>query len=156
MLKLNKIQLRPTDKQKQMIIDLMEEKGFRSAVSTIEFCIAESHKREFPAYVRAKMNPEDPVEAERVKIEKREAADKARQEAEEAKAMVFANKLDAEVYEDGDKKMVRYYTYDNKNRYEQVVPLIYLSQDDVDQQYTPSKKKVLQYQKEGKVKYEID
>ena len=155
MLKLNRIVFRPTERTKEMVRDIMDKKGFRSSVQTVEFCIAEMHNKEFPAYMRGKMGIGDPVEEEKNKIIRKETQEKAKLQLEEAGKKKIAEQLEGKVYMSDGVKMCEYYTYDGKTRYQQTVPLVVLDESMLESQYVPSRKHVEKLQNTGKVNYEI-
>lgn len=65
--------------------------------------------------------------------------------------MAICAMLEGKISPDGE--TCTYYKYDEKLRFEQVIPISMLEQVMVDNQYTPNKERVLKLQELGKTKY---
>lgn len=137
-----------TDRHREMINEIMESKGYPSLASVVQQAIVEMHKNTFKDYVMAKRSrAEQPSEGKLTsEIKKSNQTDKL---------MLIAQKLGGKVVEKGGVMMVKYYTYNRKNRYEQETPLDTMSDVMVEKQYFPSKDEVEKLQAEGKVNYEV-
>lgn len=135
-----------TERHREMITEIMTAKGYPSLASVVQQAVIEMHSSVFKDYVMAKKSrAEQPDEA--LGTKKSQQTDKLTN---------IANKLGGKILEKGGVMMVKYYTYNRKNRYEQETPLDTMSDIMVEKQYFPSKAEVLKYQKEGKVNYKID
>lgn len=134
-----------TERHREMISEIMAAKGYPSLASVVQQAVIEMHGSVFKDYVMAKKaRTEQPAEA--VGTKKSQQTDKL---------MNIANKLKGEVFEKGGVMMVKYFTYNRKNRYEQETPLDTMSEVMVEKQYFPSKAEVQKLQKEGKVNYQV-
>lgn len=132
-----------TERHREMINEIMSAKGYPSLAAVVQQAVIEMHGNVFKDYVMAKKaRAEQPAEAPGIK--KSQQTDKL---------TGIAKKLGGTVFEKGGVMMVKYFTYNRKNRYEQETPLDTMSEIMVEKQYFPSKEAVLKLQKEGKVNY---
>lgn len=138
-----------TEKHREMIVEIMTAKGYPSLASVVQQAVVEMHSSIFKDYIMAKRSraeqPDTGMGA--VAIKKSQQTDNLTN---------IAKKLGGKITEKGGVMMVKYFTYNRKNRYEQETPLDTMSDIMVEKQYFPSKDEVLKYQKEGKVNYKID
>lgn len=136
-----------TPRMYEMVGEIEREKGYISFSAVIHQAIIDLHDSTFPKY--AKKKEESPRgRIERLKAEKEAKLDIAREG--------FIELLDAlggKIERVAGKEFAVYFTYTGRKRYEQKVPLEMLSTDIVKTQYQPSKEKVEQLQREGKVDY---
>lgn len=135
-----------TERHRELIEEIMVSKGYPSITSVIQQAVIQMHATLFKDYVMAKKSRADqPTEAPGTK--KSQQTDSF---------MSIADNLGGSVTEKGGVLMVKYYTYNRKNRYEQEVPLSTMSDIMLEKQYFPSKEEVISLQKEGKVNYPVE
>lgn len=146
----NRISFVPTDKLKDMILEIQEKFGYLTMTNVVVEAIIQMHTRAFPAYIQKKA---EPMTAED-KIKREEDRKKIREERERQKFLDVANLLEGEIVagESGG-EVCKFYRYADTERYEMEVPLTRLTQDLVDNQYSPSKEKVEELRAKGKTKY---
>lgn len=146
-----------------MLMEIHEKRGDTNESDSIKECIRITHNKMFPPYVRQSPNaplPEvedntPPAEA-RMKVLKKQAVDeetrkKARAEVKLEKQIGVCMALKGTVNE--TRTHCTYYTYAEKERFEQVVPLSLMTDDLLKHQFNPSKERVETLQKEGRVNY---
>ena len=137
-----------TERHREMINQIMESKGYPSLTSVVQQAVVEMYENTFKDYVMAKKSrAEQPDEGK--------TASEIKKSNQTDKLMAIAKQLDGEVTEKGGVLMVKYFTYNRKNRYEQETPLETMSEVMVEKQYFPSKEEVEKYQSEGNVNYTV-
>lgn len=136
-----------------MLDRFLNEKGYDTISEVIKQSIRTSYAKEFPAYVDLKREAPKSLE-EKVDYEDRKKALKDKKE--EDRFIGICEQLDGKIEtNEGGNKVCKYFTYDRKNRYDQELPLSFLSEDLIASQYSPSKEDVEKRQVEGKVNYEL-
>lgn len=130
---------------------IQEEKNFTSETMVVVVALNLLYDKTFKDYVvgRGGRTLSDDEKADsQIKV-----ADLKKQK-EEARLLEIAKALNGEViFNDGGGKVVRYFTYDKSNRYEQELPLTMMSEELISSQYFPSREEVEKRQKAGKVNY---
>jgi len=136
-----------------MIERFMSEKGFDTTSEVVKQAIRGMYTKEFPAYVEAKrQGPVTPEEKAQYEQDKKEAKIKL----EEKRLMGICEALGGKVEKGESGNMVcKYFQYDKNNRYENELPIAFLSEDLLESQYSPSKEDVERRQKAGKVNYKL-
>lgn len=134
-----------------MVTRFQTEKGFDTVSEVVKQAVRVMYAKEFPNYVEAKRavpkSPEEKADYERRKREQNE-------KEEEERYLKIVEALGGTVRtNDGGNKVCVWYTYDKKNRYENELPLTFLTEDLIASQYSPSKEDIEKRQKEGKVNY---
>ena len=139
------------DELRAMVDRFINERGFDTVSEVIKQSIRVYYAKEFPAYVESKASiPRTPEARAENEIRKREHKDKLVKD----RLLAIAEKLGGTVDKnDGGNLVCRYFTYDRKNRYEQELPLDFLTEDLIETQYSPSREDVEKRQAEGKVNY---
>lgn len=136
-------------------INFVEKIGEKLGMNTSEIvkqAIREMHANEFKDYVVGRVagssrTPED-------RASRQLATKEAKRKIEEDGYLAIAEQLDGRVETGaGGGKVVKWFMYDKKNRYEQQLPLDMMSEDLVTAQYFPSKEDVLERQAKGEVNY---
>ena len=138
-----------TDRLVEMVQELENHKGFPSFSAVVHSAIIEMHSKTFPGYVRPLAKDENP--ADRLKRKQRD--NEVKKEMVRADALAVVEHLAGSVVVESGKEFCVYFTYAGRKRFEQKIPIEMLSTDLVKTQHQPSKDKVLQLQKEGKVDY---
>ena len=139
------------DELRAMVDRFINERGFDTVSEVIKQSIRVYYAKEFPAYVEAKASIPRTPEA---KAESQIRVKEHKEKLERDRLMGIAERLGGIVKKnDGGNLVCHYYTYDKKNRYEQELPLDFLTEDLLESQYTPSKEDVLKRQAEGNVNY---
>ncbi|MCR4323038.1 MAG: hypothetical protein NUV61_03035 [Candidatus Azambacteria bacterium] len=139
-----------TDRLEEMAQELINARGYSTITSLIHSAIIDMHTSAFPVYLRKiALRDEDPADRVRRKQEEKDA--KRDMVLEEVRDIAF--KLGGTITSNGEKETCTYFTYIGKKRFEQIIPISFLSEDLLKTQYSPNKEKVLQLQKEGKVDY---
>lgn len=139
------------DEMLAMLDRFLNEKGYDTISEVVKQAIRVSYAKEFPAYVDLKREVPKTLE-EKVDYEDRKKA--LKEKKEEDRMIAICEALGGEVIvNEGGNKVCKYFTYDRKNRYEQELPLMMLSDDLLASQYSPSREDVEKRQKEGKVNY---
>lgn len=134
-----------------MVERFIKEKGYDTTSEVVKQAIRAFYAKEFPAYVDAKREVPKTLE-DKLDYEDRKKA--LKEQNEEKRMMTICEALGGTVEtNDGGNKVCRYFTYDKKNRYEQELPLSFLTEDLLSSQYSPSREDVERRQKEGKVNY---
>lgn len=134
-----------TVRHREMIDEIMASKGYPSVASVVQQAIVEMHKNTFKDYVMAKK--------ERAAQGEGKVPGEIKKSQQTDKLMAIAKALGGEVESKGGVMMVKYFTYNRKNRYAQEVPLESMEQMMLEKQYFPSKDEVEKLQTEGKVNY---
>lgn len=124
----------------QMLEDLKEYYQSGSSSAIIRQLIIEQHE-----YLRRQNKLYGGVDAVKHRMPKETPSDKEK--------LAIVVELGGEVVESKEGKVCKYYTYNWKDRYEQQIPLDMVTRTLIEQQYTPSKEIVLQYQNDGLVNY---
>lgn len=133
-----------TKKHQEMFQEIMEEKGYPTFSAVAHQAIIYFHGSIFKDYVG--------VRKKGMEIKTPRAEQRKETKAEEQMAMCTALKGKVKNSETGNPVCV-YYNYQSKNRFEQEVPVDMLEDMHVARQYQPTKEKVEQLVKEGKVNY---
>lgn len=134
-----------------MIERFVNEKGYDTTSEVVKQAVRYLYAKEFPAYVDAKREIPKTME-DKVDYEDKKKAFKEKKEEERLVKICSALGGEMKVNEGGNKVCI-YFTYDRKNRYEQELPLSFLTDDLLASQYSPSKEDVERRQQEGKVNY---
>lgn len=129
-----------TPRLREMLEEIMISKGYPTMTAVVQQAIIEMHGSIFKDYIVAKTTAPKPKVVER--------------EARTNKEEDIIKKLKGLKINKGGTDYCLYFTYERKNRYVQEVPVDALSSDMVSKQYFPSKTKVEELQKEGKVNYD--
>jgi hypothetical protein len=138
-----------TDRLVDMVQELENHKGFPSFSAVVHSAIIEMHSKTFPGYIRPLAKDENP--ADRLKRKQRD--NDVKKEMVRADMLAIVEQLGGKVAVEAGKEFCVYFTYAGKKRFEQKVPIEMLSSDLVKTQYQPTREKVEQLQKEGKVDY---
>lgn len=117
----------------EKIEQIKEHTGLPSLTAAVIYCIFETHRSLFPAYV-TKKGAKDGRSGE------------SKSEREDREQLAMCKELEGKV-EGGT---CVYYTYNLRKRYQQKVSLGLLNKELVAQQYQPSKKTVEKLKAEGK------
>ena len=129
-----KLTLHP--KVRDMLDNMMKDQAFLSIAEAIVHCIRTTDM----IYKSGNMQPS------KVNGAKSDPKNK-----KQSKQILLCTKLEGQISPDGT--TCTYYKYDEKLRFEQVIPISMLEQVMVDNQYTPSRERVLKLQELGKTKY---
>jgi predicted DNA-binding protein len=133
-------------------VEKISEKLGMTTSEIVKQAIRDMHANEFKDYIvtRGESRTRTPEDRAKMQMDVAEAKRKAKEDAnlEIAKALDGRIELGA-----GGGKVVKYFTYDKKNRYEQQLPLDMMSDDLIAAQYFPSKENVLERQAKGEVNY---
>lgn len=132
-----------TERHREMINEIMASKGYPSLASVVQQAVIEMHGSVFKDYVMAKKARIDQPEG-KVEMKKSQQTDKL---------IAIAERLKGDVVKKGGVMMVKYFTYNRRNRFLQETPLDTMAEIMVDKQYFPSKEDVEKLQEEGKVNY---
>jgi Arc/MetJ-type ribon-helix-helix transcriptional regulator len=134
-----------------MVERFIKEKGYDTTSEVVKQAVRYLYAKEFPAYIEARKEIPKTLE-DRVDYEDRKKA--LKEKKEEDRMVAICDALGGKVStNEGGNKVCIYYTYDKKNRYEQELPLSFLTDDLITSQYSPSKEDVERRQNEGKVNY---
>lgn len=139
------------DRHEEMIAKLRDEFGYPSFSSVVHQAVVDMYKKNFPSYMMDKRVEEKPED----RMKRRADEKKAKEDIAKAELTKIAAELGGAITTESGKDFCVYFTYTNKKRFEQKVPLTLLSTDLVKTQYFPSKEAVLKLQKEKKVDYDI-
>lgn len=134
-----------TERHREMISEIMATRGYPSLASVVQQAVIEMHSSVFKDYVMARKS----------RSEQQPEAPGNKKSQQTDKLMNIAKKLGGEVFNKGGVMMVKYFTYNRKNRYEQETPLDTMSDVMVEKQYFPSKEEVQKLQKAGKTNYTV-
>lgn len=140
-----------SDRQLEMVDEVKSVKGYPSFSSVIHAAVVELHTRTFPNYMRPLARDESPAE----KVARKTGEKKAKEAIAKEAQMEILRQLDGSLVVEQGNEFALYFTYTGKKRFEQKVPLSLLSTDMVRTQYQPSRERVEELQKEGKVDYVI-
>ena len=132
----------------EMIKKIQNKNALPSFTAAIHFAVAAMYAKDNPAYMALKVN-ESPMERAQRKAQEK----KAKEEIIRAEQIGILKSLGGELVVKEGRDTARYYTYSGRKRFMQEVSLSMLSEDLVKTQYQPSKAKVEELQKEGKVDY---
>ncbi len=141
--------IRFSKKHIEMADRIKTERGYMSFSAVIHQALVESYLKNFPSYAEkgaGRLTPEEKI------ANKRKEKELKIKEFEDAQLSICTD-LGGELVEQDGSKLCVYFTYNNKKRYRQSIPLRMLSADFLKNQYQPTKEKVLRLQKEGKVDY---
>lgn len=152
--KLIQTAFRFTPRMVSMIKEIQKSQGYSTQAAVVHQAIIEMYNNTFPAYLQNKKNREKPLDPDVVAAMELEQ-EAARQRASEVKLEGICRALGGEVLNEEGHKSCRYYNYSGKKRYEQTVTLSQLNQNLLQNQYHPSKERVLKLQQDGKVDYEV-
>ena len=132
----------------EMVDEIRDKAGYTSDTAVVHQGIIELHSKIMgPVYARGKaQTPEEKIDSQKAKRQ-------AKQEEAEEQGAIICERLGGEVDVEDGSKVCRYYTYDGKKRYQQKMSLHLLTDQTLDKQYAPSKKKVLELQERGKTDY---
>ena len=133
-----------TGRHQEMAEEIQAEKGYPTFSAVAHQALINLHSSIFKDYVGVKKKGQE------LKVPRAER--RAGTKAEEQMAMCTQLKGKVKNGESGSPVCV-YYTYQSKNRFEQEVPVEMLDDVHVSRQYQPTKEKVEQLIKEGKVNY---
>lgn len=133
----------------EMIQEIQDTKGYVSFSSIIHTAVVELHTHIFPNYLRPLAKDEDPAK----KIKRKAMEKEVKKETARNEYLRLVEELKGQVVEESGKEFCLYFTYTGKKRFEQKIPLQMVSSDMVKTQYQPSKERVEQLQREGKVDY---
>ena len=123
-----------TEQLKNMLQEMKKEHGFATINDVIYHCIR---------YTMANYGKD--------KTSKVNGAKSDPKTKKQNNQMAICAMLEGTISPDGE--TCTYYKYDEKLRFEQVIPITMLEQVMVDNQYTPNKERVLKLQELGKTKY---
>jgi len=134
-----------TERQEEMIREIMKAKGYGTLASVVQQAVIEMHGNVFKDYVMAK----------RARLEGTDgrSKDEVKKSLQTDKLTNICNSLDGELKEKNGEMYCHYFTYDKKHRYEQTVPLSILSEVLISKQYFPNKEYVGNLQKLKKTSY---
>ena len=137
-----------TERHREMIEQIMDSKGYPSIASVVQQAIIEMHGSVFKDYVMAKK-----ARAELPAIIPGRVDGETKKSQQTDKLMGLAHRLGGSVAEKNGVMMVKYFTYNRRNRYEQEVPLDTMSEQLIKKQYFPSEEDVKKLQEAKKVNY---
>ncbi len=151
-LKSKLISITASPRLQEMVQDIKDRRGYSTTTQVFTQGVVELYTRLYPAYMAEKKSALTPKARAREAVEEKEEKKLIAQE----KLVDFCTELGGNVKTDGGGvKVCYYYNYANDKRYEQETPLEMLSEDLLKTQYEPSKTKVVQLQKDGKVDYKL-
>lgn len=141
MAKKHRIVLILNDKQKSLLEDLTEKRGFNRGTETCYWMIGEMHSREFPSYVQSRRQPITPLEREQARLEAREVGEKIKKEADYKKKVLICEALEGIVDESSGVPHCRYMKYQEEvggtlSKVQMVEPFSTLDEDLIHYQYT--------------------
>lgn len=168
-----------TPKGVEQIEAIQEELGYASVAEAVRGCISIIYTKTFPQATRmSKANKKEKlqkvveerkaqdefeelsrVEQERIEQERKVEAKKTQTaQAQQIAINVCEQELNGVVGEDedGNPTVCAYFQYDGRRRYNQEIPIEFITADLVKTQYTPNKDRVLQLQRDGHVDYDPD
>jgi Arc/MetJ-type ribon-helix-helix transcriptional regulator len=134
-----------------MVERFIKEKGYDTTSEVVKQAVRALYTKEFPAYVEARQSVPKSIED---KIDYEDRKKMVKEKKEEDRCVEICKALGGTIeLNDGGNKVCKYFTYDKKNRYEQELPLLFLTEDLIASQYSPSREDVERRQAEGKVNY---
>lgn len=144
-----------TGVQDEMIKKIIEKKGWKtkSFSRVLDLAVDELYNSIFKDYVvnRATTSAKTPEQ----RVAEQEERGEIKRKNEEEKLLKIAEALEGRVsIGAGGGKVVVYYTYDRKNRYQQQLPLSMMTEELIGKQYFPSKEDVVARQEKGEVNYD--
>lgn len=137
----------------EQLFDLIESQGHTSVSGAISSCVMAAHKREFPAY-RQQLMAQQQQDQSGEPVKKLTARQQLEHDTRQ-KCLAYAEALHAEVVIVGGVECARYYTYHMRDRFDNTIPLLSLTDSVVDSQYFPSRVKVESFQKSGSCNYDV-
>lgn len=144
-------------RMKQMLEDIQQHKGYLSISQAVTESISVHHMKLFGApryngehglaYNIKEATPEE--EKERQRMANKEQYTKRKKEEKDEEARSICTAMGGEV----KGGLCFYYKYSDTERYMQEIPLSRMNPDMISNQYSPSREKVEELQRKGKVKY---
>lgn len=137
----------------EVIKKLKKDNHYNSETAVIIEAVMSLNRKLNPGYVvsRAETRAKTPEQ----KLDEEDERKRIKKQREEDAQMVIVNALEGRVsIGAGGGKVVKYYTYDRKNRYQQQLPIDMMSEDLIASQYFPTKEDVLARQAKGEVNYD--
>mgnify|MGYP001810538667 CR=1 FL=1 len=132
-----------TARHREMIEEIMQNKGYPTVSSVVQQGIIALHASIFKDYVMVKQRPK--VSSDDAKLPSKTDG--------QGPFKAICEQLEGKVVEKNGSFYCVYYTYNRRNRYQQEVPLDSLNESHVAKQYFPSKEDVKMLAKAGKVNY---
>lgn len=126
-----------TDRQEEMIEEIISKKGYNSVTAVIHQGIISLHSKLIPEYTKnnVKESPEE-------RLGRIESNKKAKENQVKKEYIAILEELGGEIVEENGKEFAVYHTYIYDKKYLQKVPLQMLSSDILKTQYQPDKKTV--------------
>lgn len=140
--------IRFASKMEEDIKQMMEEKGYISFSAVVHHAVMELYRSYYPAYTTAKKDNSPKGRMKRIQDER-----EAKIELEYEKLAGICEDLGGDTEIKGGNEYCVYYTYSGKKRHQQEIPVNMLSEDLIKTQYSPSREKVEQLQRDKKVDY---
>lgn len=122
----------------QKLDDIQEDMAFNTQSAALQYCIAEAHSKMLRNEKRAKKITDGDGKV---------SIDEARRKRQEDACRLIAKKLGATLTRSGDGFLAEYYTHSKMGSFRQRLPLMSLTEELVDKQYTPSKEAVEEHWK---------
>ena len=135
-----------TPRMAEMVEEIKGAKGYVSFSAVVHAAIIELYTKTFPNYMRPLVKDEDPAS----RLRRKAAIKEARAELFREDQLEIVKELGGTVVEDGGKEYCAYFTYSGAKRFEQKIPLQFLTNELMKSQYQPSRERVERLQREGK------
>lgn len=147
-----RITVNVSEGMKEKIAEIMEKSSLMSQTHVVNNAILLLHQKTFKDYIEnrpsGKMTVEDKVDYELKRSD-------IKKQKHEEKQKAFCVRLDGKLERSNSGFVCRYFNYSRQGKHEQVLPLDYLNEEIIENQYQPSKEKLKELIKNGVINLDL-